>query len=186
MCLWVSSHHLPLELYEIYVDISHIYLQEHSVDILKIEALQQFVTHCTISSHISSGTRAHTVSSWGCMLLSVMAHNLFFKRHAGHLKVSPSLNSFRTPLSNQSLLLTHIQNLCVVHGGINGEPLLMLSNKRMAWKTLLCKSWKRVATRVCNRSSLATVVQGSRREICPDWLLYVSIIWMYTPAHLQE
>lgn len=32
---------------------------------------------------------------------------------------SPSTNSFRTSLSHQYLLRTHIQNICVVHGGIN-------------------------------------------------------------------
>lgn len=63
---------------------------------------------------------------------------------------SPSLNSFKTALSHQSLLYTCIQNLCVVHGDINPGSLLIIAAKRVPCRQLFCKSWKRVSKREHN------------------------------------
>lgn len=62
-----------------------------------------------------------TVSSWERMVLSIIAHNFLedLSRFQMFMLHSPSMNSFGTTLSHQSLLRTHTQNACVVHGGIN-------------------------------------------------------------------
>lgn len=95
---------------------------------------------------------------------------------------SPSRNSFRTTLSHQPLLCTHIINIPVVRGGINAgslqrvdhlrhdlyaaESALMLSHKIMALRTLLHKNWKRVTPRVHNGSNLTTAEQGKWSIVC--------------------
>lgn len=96
---------------------------------------------------------------------------LFFLRPVGVFKSfslhSLSLNSFRTMLSHHSLLCNRIQNPCVVRGGINTGMLLTHSRKkkkkkRMSWRTLWYKSWKRIAVKGHNCSSLTAVLQSSK------------------------
>lgn len=51
--------------------------------------------------------------------------------------------------------------------------------KRTARRTLLCKSWKRAATRGQSKE------EATRRDICPYRLFWVTVIWIRAQLHVN-
>lgn len=156
----------------------------HTADWLAMTCCSpQLYPACTARLLLASPVAAgRTLSQPGNSWFSPSSHIKFFESPAGHLKVFP-------PLS-----ITRIQNLCVVRGGINGgspistyrlpacmtcmQPGSLVScpaARRMASRTLVCKSWKGVAARVHDGSNFAEG-REKRMEICPVRRLYITVI----------
>lgn len=125
------------------------------------EVLQQFLWHTAlIAARISGGTGASTVSSWGRVFLSIIAHKfvfVFFLKDLRDIRKfslhSPSLNTSWTALSHQSQLCTHLG------GSINGGSLL---SHKYGFKNIIMQ---KVATRVHNGSKASIVLQKSKRKV---------------------
>lgn len=102
--------------------------------------------HRSIATGISGGARAHAVSTRRLMVPSIIAHKVTC--------------TYRLPAR-----MTRIQRSLVS----------CLAARRMASRTLLCKSRKGVAARVRDGSDFADE-REKRREICPAGPLYAAVI----------
>lgn len=114
--------------------------------------------------------RARAVSSWGFMVLAIISSKDLWGVQTFPLH-SPPPNSFRTLFlfPSQTEVPTvrpHPQHPCCPWWHkrrltCNAQP---RATKRMAWRTLLCKSWQSVAMSVHSWRNLTAVLQRSNRK----------------------
>lgn len=111
-----------------------------------------------VFAYVNSAFRnltVHTLSSW-CLHGSFHHHTqLFLKRPVGHWKVVSLFSITELILDHSPPPAPAAHQHPIPH---------MHSCKRVAWRTLLCESWKRIVTSVHSGSNKTAVLQRSKRN----------------------